>query len=266
MSKSTATPSSSPETAGTPLNDRIEGVRVTSISEEKQPTSSVTSSFQDTMATQNADVTDATDYKKPPAETEQKALTIQPRSNKAPSDEELVRIINAAQKRGLTPAAFVQAAIIFTMESMDKGATDSTIFTGKHNTFPMKSLALACKDAGVPVHKLCYFYTKPAYANRRVANQPPARWTNENVPKANKWAAFDTFDALLDPYVVPSSVPYDEPTPEDRQVNEIFKKDNLSQAASRNQLLGTQASITRGRLNGAPALPNNGQYFIEAPQ
>lgn len=195
----------------------------------------------------------------------QEAITLQPRSSKAPTDEELTRIATLASDRGLPTASFCEAAILMAMEAMDKGATDSTVFTSKSGTFETKSLAMACKDAGVPVHKLCYFYTKPAFANRQKAGLPPARWANENVPVAYKWAAFDTATALFDPYVLESAIPFDPPSAAAMQAHEVFRKDNLSQAAMRNQLLGNQAAITRGRLDGAPALPPPATYFIEPP-
>jgi hypothetical protein len=212
-----------------------------------------------------AATTDASVLKTKLDASAQEAITLQPRSSKSPTDDELLQIANLASNRGLPIASFCEAAILLAMEAMDKGATDSTVFTSKSGTFETKSLALACKDAGVPVHKLCYFYTKPAFANRQRAGLPPARWANENVPAAYKWAAFDTATALFDPYVLESALPFDPPSAAAMQAHEVFRKDNLSQAAMRNQLLGNQAAITRGRLDGAPALPPPAMYFIEPP-
>lgn len=212
-----------------------------------------------------AAASDATVLKTKLDASAQEAITLQPRSSKAPTDDELLQIANLASNRGLPVASFCEAAILMAMEAMDKGATDSTVFTSKSGMFETKSLALACKDAGVPVHKLCYFYTKPAFANRQRAGLPPARWANENVPAAYKWAAFDTATALFDPYVLESALPFDPPSAAAMQAHEVFRKDNLSQAAMRNQLLGNQAAITRGRLDGAPALPPPAMYFIEPP-
>nr|ACO51100.1 coat protein [Hosta virus X] len=170
-------------------------------------------------------------------------------STRLPSPDVLNQISVKWQELGVPTASISSTAIALCMACYHSGSSGSTLIPGlaPGTTVNYTSLAAAVKSLATLREFARYF--APIIWNYAIEHKiPPANWAAMGYKENTKYAAFDTFDSILNPAALqPTGGLIRQPTEEELLAHQANSALHIFDSL-RNDFASTDGRVTRGHI------------------